>query len=176
MLRFVDIFSRMSPTCVYYTSRIFVQVRIQSVHTHKPTHVHVHTKSENQNRRATIKIEERESKSKSENQTRRARIKLEERESNTKSENQNRRARIKIEERESSKSAKCTNGPLYVSRFALRVSHFNLVGSKIHYIAQFCCTLYCDVSDMTCNCIDDQAVAAHVYYNYVPCKAATFST
>ena len=89
------------------------------------------SKSENQNRRARIKLEERESKSKSENQTRRARIKLKERESNTKSENQNRRARIKLEERESSKSAKCTNGPPYVSRFALRVSHFNLVGGII---------------------------------------------
>ena len=76
-----------SNNIIYYTSRVFVQVRIQSVHMHKPTHVHVHTKSENR-------------KSKSENQKRRARIKLEERESNSKSENQTRRARIKIEEQE----------------------------------------------------------------------------
>ena len=67
--------------------------------------------------------------------TRRAKIKIEERQLKSKSENPNRRARIKHEERESkskSKSAKCTNGPPYVSRFALRVSHFNLVGGKIH--------------------------------------------
>ena len=87
MLNFAD----MSPTCIR------LACLCKSVHAHKPTHVHIHTKSENQKRTVRFKIEERESKAKSENQNRRARIQLEERESKSKS-----------------KSAKYTNGPLYL--------------------------------------------------------------